>query len=193
MIKASVLTLYLSSEAIEPIDPTPTLPTAIAKYLNAIASRIEPEITTLKLDYNPHPLDRKVPIVLGADPHNLLLRATLSNPSLSLNSAIDILLRRFVPIIRNDARIMGTNDLEALPVEEYSQIKLQFGCLVSKRRASGKEYWYWRYYVENQPRDDYIKGSLDRVLAHVERVGIPPKARPKRLNKAKKVWEVKVG
>lgn len=208
MIKASVITLYLSIATMGLIDPIPTPSVAITKYLNAIANRIAPEITTLKLDCNPRPLDRKVSIVLNANTHNLLLRATLSNPSLSLNSAVDILLRTFVPTIRDSGLIVGTKaescrlgspdmattqaGLEALPLEEYSQIKLQYGCLVPKRRDSGKEYWYWRYYVGDKRTDDYIKGNLDRVLAYVDRIGVPPKARPKRLNKAKKTWSVKV-
>ncbi len=192
MIKASVVTLYLSQDVIDSIDPIPTLAVAIAKYLNAIAIQIESEITTLKLDCNPHPLDRKISIVLNAETHNLLLRATLSNPSLSLNSAVDILLRAFVPTIRNESLIVGTKALEALPTEAYSEIKLEFGCLVPKRRESGKEYWYWRYYVGDKRRDDYIKGSLDRVLAIVDRVGVPSRARPKRLNKSRKMYQVKV-
>lgn len=191
MNKASVVTLYLSSETIalcaDLITPAPTLSAAITKYLNAIAAHIAPQITTLRLDNNPNTLDRKLVIILGADTHNLLLRATLSNPSLSLNAAVDILLRSFLPIIRAEFLIMGKNDLEALPEETYSHIKLQYGCLVCKQ----EKYWYWRYYVGHKPKDEYIKGSLDRVLAYVDRVGIPRRCRPKRLNKAKKIWELK--
>lgn len=187
MIKASTVTLHLSQAAIDLITPAPTLAAAIAKYLNTIASQIEPEITTFKLENNPNILDRKVVIILSANTHNLLLRATLSNPSLSLNSAVDMLLRAFVPNIRSESLILGTNGLEAFPEAEYSHISLQYGCLVCKR----DKYWYWRYYVGDRQRDEYVKGSLDRVLAYVDRVGVPPRARPKRLNKGKKLWELR--
>lgn len=193
MIKASTVTLYLSQSTIDLIDPTPTLATAITRYLNAIATHIAPEISTLVLTHNPNVLGSKVTIILGADPHNLLLRATLSNPSLSLNSAVDILLERFVPKIRNLPLSWVQNSLEPLSEEHYSQIKLEYGCLVPLRRESGKEYWYWRYQQANgKQRDRYIKGSLDRVLAHVDRVKIPRDARPKRLGKSRKIWEVKI-
>lgn len=182
MIKASTITLYLSQSTIDLITPTPTLSAAIARQLQQIAAGFASTITTLSLPNNPNILDVRVPIALDSVTHELLLRAALSNPSLTLSAAVDGLLEASLKpvfsMISNETLIMEKTDSYPLPC----------GCLVPQYK--NKEiYWLWRYpHRSGKPKDKYLGKGLDRALGKVRAIGIPKDAAAKRLNKGKKLW-----
>lgn len=181
MTKANTITIYLSQSTIDLINPIPTLSTAIAQQLKAIATELTPNIVVAN---NPNVLDHKVTLIVDADTHGLLLRATSSNPSLTLSAAVDGLLeaalKPIFSIISDDDLIM--EKIEAKP--------LVYGCLVPQKKKSGI-YWLWRYLDRRgKLKDMYLGKGLDQALAKVRAIEIPPDARQQRLNKGKKLWAV---
>ena len=184
MIKASTIALYLSQDTIVSLDPTPTLSVAIARHLNAIATDIAPNIESLVLPNNPHILDIKVPIVLEATTHELLLRATLSNPSLTLSAAVDGLLGAHL------SSVFSKISDDSLILEKTDQTPLLYGCLVPQQKKT-EIYWLWRYQNRRgEQRDMYLGKGLDRAVAKVRAIGIPKDARAQRLNKGRKLWAI---
>lgn len=182
MIKASTITLYLSQSTIALISPTPTLSAAISRHLTQIATEFAQEVATLSLDNNSNVLDRRVNVILDSDTHTLLLRATLSNPSLTLSAAVDGLLNNALSPIFS---MISDNSLIMEKIDSYP---LPCGCLVPQYK--NKEiYWLWRYpHRSGKPKDKYLGKGLDRAIAKVRSIGIPKDAAAKRLNKGRKLW-----
>jgi hypothetical protein len=182
MLKSSTLTLYLSSSTIALLNPSPTLSVAIARQLKQITTEFAPIITTLLLPNNPNILDRRVTIILGAATHELLLRATLSNPSLSISAAVDgLLCASLKPIFSNIRE-------ETLMLEKTTAEPLVCGCLVPQYK-NREIYWLWRYrHRSGRQKDMYLGKGLDRALGKVRAIGIPKDAAAKRLNKGRKLW-----
>ena len=192
MIKASTITLHLSQRTIDLIDPTPTLGVAIAHHLTAIATNFawtiigdnrEAELV-LPLPHNSIDLSIKVPILIDATTHELLLRATLSNPSLTLSAAVDGLLWAHLTsaftMISNNILIMVKTEVKPIP----------YGCLVPQHKST-ETYWVWRYPDRHgKPKDKYLGKGLDRAVAKVRSIGIPADAKPQRLNKGKRLWAI---
>jgi hypothetical protein len=182
MIKASTVTLYLSRSTLNLITPTPTLPAAVSRQLAIITAGFAKEVTTLSLGNNPNVLDCRVVVILDSDTHTLLLRATLSNPSLSLSAAVDVLLeaalRPVFSMISDETLIMEKIDSHPLP----------YGCLVPQYK-NREIYWLWRYpHRSGKPKDMYLGKGLERALGKVRAIGIPRDAAAKRLNKGRKLW-----
>lgn len=184
MIKANTLNFYLSQAAINLVTPTPTLSVAIHRHLKEIIAKLNPDES---LSDNPRQLDKSVPIILDAGSYQKLTIATLTNPSLTISAAVDVLLYqhlcRFVPTISQDFLIVGTN-----------QITLEFGILIQKIMPVDRKYWYWRYYdADGKRRDKYMGKNLDKALAKVREIGYPDDALPQRKGKGKKLYLTKCG
>jgi hypothetical protein len=182
MLKSSTLTLYLSSSTIALLTPSPTLSATIARQLKQIATEFAPVITTLLLPNNPNILDQRVTIILGAATHELLLRAALSNPSLSISAAVDGLLEKALSPVFS---MISENNLIMEKIDSYP---LPYGCLVAQYK-NRDVYWLWRYpHRSGKPKDKYLGKGLDRAIAKARAIGIPKDAAAKRLNKGKKLW-----
>jgi hypothetical protein len=182
MIKASTITLYLSQSTIALITPTPTLSAAISRQLAIITAGFAETVTSLSLGNNPNILDCRVVVILDSATHELLLRATLSNPSLTLSAAVDGLLSNALK------PIFSTISGDALIVEKIESYPLPYGCLVPQYK-NREIYWLWRYpHRSGRRKDMYLGKGLDRALGKVRLIGIPKDAAAKRLNKGKKLW-----
>jgi hypothetical protein len=182
MVKASTVTLYLSQSTLNLITPRPTLPAAISRQLAIITAGFSGQVTTLSLENNPNILDCRVVVILDSSTHELLLRATLSNPSLSLSAAVDGLLGAALkPVFSNISE-------ETLMLEKITAKPLVCGCLVPQYK-NRNIYWLWRYrHRSGRQKDMYLGKGLDRALGKVRAIGIPRDAAAKRLNKGKKLW-----
>lgn len=184
MLKAATVTLYLSRSTLDLINPTPTLPAAISRQLAIITAGFSGQVTTLSLENNPNILDRKVTLILDSDTHTLLLRATLSNPSLTLSAAVDGLLGAAL------SPIFSSISEETLMLEKITAKPLVCGCLVPQYK-NREIYWLWRYRDrKGRSKDMYLGKGLDRSIAKVRSIGIPKDAAGKRLNKGKKLWAI---
>jgi hypothetical protein len=87
------------------------------------------------------------------------------------------------PVREGESRQESSTDLETY--------QLPYGCLI-KRWRGNKSYWYWQYYrVDGSRADDYMHKNLDGAIARVKSIGIPGDAKPQRLHKSKKIWELK--
>lgn len=184
LIKASTVTLYLSQSTLNLITPTPTRAAAISRQLAIITAGFSGQVTTLSLENNPNILDRRITLILDSDTHTLLLRAALSNPSLTLSAAVDGLLGASLK------PVFSTISGDTLIVEKIESYPLPYGCLVPQYK-NREIYWLWRYpHRSGRRKDMYLGKGLERALGKVRSIGIPRDAAGKRLNKGKKLWAI---